>query len=168
MAVTWLLPDFGLGVDVFNGLRLRDKPLHACHGRVVDPDILLVAPAAQPSSVRLSNQPIGARGQAESATSAVRAVHAALVTLCEGRQSRLSGRALKVDDAKLGRYGWIVMARVVAGHEDGALAHLQAAEPMALRSAAGKPRHEKAQGGTDRAMQSEPVPARWNAGALTL
>jgi hypothetical protein len=54
------------------------------------------------------------------------------------------------------------MARVVAGHEDGALAHLQAAEPMALRSAAGKPRHEKAQGGTDRAS------ARWNAGALTL
>eukprot|EP01046_Picozoa_sp_COSAG06_P031521 COSAG06_NODE_3075_length_5891_cov_2.111188_2_plen_55_part_00 len=54
------------------------------------------------------------------------------------------------------------MARVVAGHEDGALAHLQAAEPMALRSAAGKPRHEKAQGGTDRAS------ARWNVGALTL
>ena len=47
------------------------------------------------------------------------------------------------------------MARVVAGHEDGALAHLQATEPMALRSAAGKPRHEKAQGGTDRA--SAPV-----------
>ena len=82
MAVTWLLPDFGLGVDVFNGLRLRDKPLHACHGRVVDPDILLVAPAAKPSSVCLSNQLNGAHGQAESATSAVRVVvHAALVRL---------------------------------------------------------------------------------------
>jgi hypothetical protein len=87
-----------------------------------------------------------------------------------GQTGRVSARkckitavcALKVHDAKLGRYGWIVMARVVAGHEDGALAHLQAAEPMALRSAAGKPRHEKAQGGTDRAS------ARWNAGALTL
>jgi hypothetical protein len=82
VAVTWLLPDFGLGVDVFNGLRLRDKPLHACHGRVVDPDILLVAPAAKPSSVCLSNQLNGAHGQAESATSAVRVVvHAALVRL---------------------------------------------------------------------------------------
>jgi len=81
VAVTWLLPDFGLGVDVFNGLRLRDKPLHACHGRVVDPDILLVAPAAKPSSVCLSNQLNDAHGQAESATSAVRVVHAALVRL---------------------------------------------------------------------------------------